>query len=170
MTNAPSDPLPLIQSLERLVPDPTRGLPEPVFRFATRITPMVNVDLLIQDEAGRTLLTWREGEIYLPGWHIPGGIIRYKETWADRILAVAAGELGTTIRFDPVPMTVREVIHPDRKDRGHFISLLFRCELTGPLDASRRHPGGKPAHGCWAWHERCPHDLLDVQEMYRPYF
>jgi colanic acid biosynthesis protein WcaH len=41
---------------------------------------MVNVDLFISDDQGRVLLTWRDDEIFGAGWHIPGGMIRYKET------------------------------------------------------------------------------------------
>lgn len=42
---------------------------------------MVNVDLLIKNvSSNETLLTWREDEYYGPGWHVPGGIVRFKET------------------------------------------------------------------------------------------
>jgi colanic acid biosynthesis protein WcaH len=39
---------------------------------------------------GRTLLTWRDDESFGAGWHVPGGIIRYKETAADRIVRLRA--------------------------------------------------------------------------------
>ena len=41
-------------SSDQLTPDPTAGLPEDLFLFISRITPLVNVDLLIQDDAHRT--------------------------------------------------------------------------------------------------------------------
>ena len=43
--------------VETQVPDPKAGLQEEVFRFATRIIPMINVDLLIKDKQKWTLLT-----------------------------------------------------------------------------------------------------------------
>ena len=60
---------------------------------------MINVDLLIRDDTDRTLLTWRHDAFYGPGWHVPGGIIRFKESAANRIAAVAQGELGTKVEL-----------------------------------------------------------------------
>jgi len=158
-----------IEALEAHIGDARRGLPEVVFLFATRITPMVNVDLLVQDEWGRTLLTWREDGYYPPGWHVPGGIIRYKETFAQRIQAVALGELGAEVEFEPSPLALNEVIHPTWTNRAHFISLLYACKLQSAPDPDRAHRGGSPQPGEWAWHERCPSDFIPVHEMYRPF-
>jgi hypothetical protein len=36
-----------IEALEAAIGDPRRGLPEEIFRFVSRITPLINVDLLI---------------------------------------------------------------------------------------------------------------------------
>jgi len=159
-----------IKSLESSVFDASLGLPEALFLFVTRITPMINVDLLIRDGEGRTLLTWRDdGYEYSPGWHIPGGIIRYKESRAERVQAVARKELGTSVRFREEPLAIREVIHPTRRDRGHFISLLYLCELAGTLDDTLRFQGGNPLAGQWAWHEEAPPDLIPVHDMYRAF-
>jgi colanic acid biosynthesis protein WcaH len=161
-----SDSAPLDQLTQRIdaeVKDARQGLPEPIFRMVSRLTPMVNVDLLISDEAGRLLLTWRADQYYGPGWHIPGGIIRFKETWDHRIAEVARLELGSTVQFDPEPRTIRQAFAPHRDERGHFISLLFACTLTGPLPADRQARTDPPANGAWAWHEGCPDNLLAVQ-------
>lgn len=77
-----------IEVLSAAVVDPPIGLPEEVFLFISRLTPMINVDLLIQDERKRTLLTWRDDERLGPGWHVPGGIIRFKEEIQLRVKAV----------------------------------------------------------------------------------
>jgi len=162
--------LPSIDALESLVPNACHGLPEDLFLFVTRLTPMINVDLLVRDREGRTLLTWRDdGYEYSPGWHIPGGIIRYKESRAERVQAVAQKELATSVRFQEEPLAIREVIHPTRRDRGHFISLLYLCELAGPLDETLRFQGGSPLAGQWAWHEEAPPDLIPVHDMYRAF-
>src|SRR5579871_5898505 len=99
-----------ISDIESAIRDPHSGLPEEVFLFASRITPLVNVDLLIQDDAGRTLLTWRDDQFFGQGWHIPGGIIRYKETAAERIRACALQELGAEVSFEAAPALVLETI------------------------------------------------------------
>lgn len=148
--------------------DPRRGLPEDVFRFVSRVTPLVNVDLLIKDERSRTLLTWRDDEFFGPGWHVPGSIIRFKELAADRIRACAREELGADVSSDPAPLVVLEDIG-GQETRGHHISLLFRCRLLSPLDETRR-AGGIPSPGHWRWHERPPADLLAAQTAYARFF
>ncbi|MEI7983545.1 MAG: NUDIX hydrolase, partial [Bacteroidota bacterium] len=49
-----------IEILNKQIPDPRLGLPEEVFLFISRLTPMVNVDLLIKDKKGLALLSWRD--------------------------------------------------------------------------------------------------------------
>jgi colanic acid biosynthesis protein WcaH len=70
----------LISQLESFVTASQQGLPEPVFLLISRLTPLLGVDLLIQDALGHTLLTWRHDAHYGPGWHVPGGILRYKKS------------------------------------------------------------------------------------------
>ncbi|MDP2923379.1 MAG: NUDIX hydrolase, partial [Candidatus Omnitrophota bacterium] len=67
-----------IDLLESLIKNPSERLPEDIFLFVSRITPIINVDLLIKNKQNHTLLTWRDDGFYPPGWHIPGGIVRYK--------------------------------------------------------------------------------------------
>jgi ADP-ribose pyrophosphatase YjhB (NUDIX family) len=154
-----------ISALESGLGDPRRGLPEDVFRFVSRITPLINVDLLIKDERERTLLTWRDDEFFGAGWHVPGGIIRYKETIADRIRGCAREELGTDVAHDEPPLLITESIL-GQDTRGHFISLLYRCCLVGPPDEGRRATSDRPSVGDWRWHDRCPPDLLEAQRPY----
>jgi colanic acid biosynthesis protein WcaH len=158
-----------ISTLEAALGDPRRGLPAEVFHFVSRITPLINVDLLIQDDRSRTLLTWRDDEFYGPGWHVPGGIIRYKESAADRIRACAHHELGADVSSDPEPLLVSEGIGAE-DTRGHHISLLFRCQLRSPPDAARQAVSDPPPSGHWRWHDRCPSDLLVEQRPYARFF
>lgn len=157
--------------MEAQIGDPKEGLPEEVFLFISRITPMVNVDLLIKNKKQQTLLTWREDGIYPPGWHVPGGIIRYKEKFSDRIKAVAASEIGARIRFKKEPVAVYECFQPVRKTRGHFISFLYECKLISSPDPKRKYEKGSPKPGQWAWHDRCPKNIISTHsELYGKYF
>lgn len=158
-----------IQYLLESVPDKLSGLPQNIFYFVSQLTPMVNVDLLIKNNRGQALLTWREDNYYGPAWHIPGGIVRFKETFDKRLHEVARHELDATIDFNPVPLTVQQKIHPHRDVRGHFISLLFRCQLTSELDLKKRFVGGDPQNGQWSWHDGAPENLLSVHDSYRPH-
>src|SRR5882724_749356 len=122
-----------ITTIDSFLVDPRRGLPEELFLLISRLTPLINVDLLIHDEAGRTLLTWRDDEFFGAGWHLPGGVIRYKERATDRVRACALDELGAEVAFEPLPILVSETIR-EPNERGHLISLLYLCRLVSPLD------------------------------------
>ena len=160
----------LIAPLESAIGDPRQGLPEDVFLFLSRITPLINVDLLIQDDAGRTLLTWRDDEFFGQGWHIPGAVIRYKQTAAECVRACARRELGADVSFDSAPLLVLETIGAQRT-RGHFISLLYRCRLEGaPDEQIHAADADPPAAGAWRWHREPPRDLLEVHAPYARFF
>jgi ADP-ribose pyrophosphatase YjhB (NUDIX family) len=159
----------LIEALTAAIGDSRAGLPEDVFRFVSRLTPLATVDLLIQDDRGRTLLTWRDDEFYGPGWHVPGGIIRFKEKMADRIRACAWEELGAEVTADPLPLHVLEAFRTD-DTRGHHVSMLFRCRLVTPPAPELRAVSDPPAAGQWRWHDCCPTDLLDEQRDYVRFF
>ncbi len=145
------------------------GLPIDVFYFVSQLTPLINVDLLVKNKKGQVLLTWRNDRFYGPAWHIPGGIIRFKEKIEDRIQKVAQLELGASVRFAPEPIHIRGLINTERDVRGHFISLLILCELTTDLPQDRAFIKGDPKPGEWAWHNRAPKNLLSVHEAFRKY-
>jgi len=129
---------------------------------------MVNVDLLIKDEHGRVLLAWRDDPYSGMGWHIPGGIVRYKETFETRIRKVAEKEIGADVVFDPTPIAINEVFCK-QETRGHFISILFQCHLEGSFYPENEGLEEKDV-GFLKWHSHCPQNLLKVQDMYRKYF
>jgi colanic acid biosynthesis protein WcaH len=157
-------------TLDDWVGEPSGGVPEEFFLFLSRYTPIINVDLLIQDERRRTLLTWREDETYGAGWHVPGGIIRFKESAEDRLRATARRELGTDVEFDAEPMAIVPYIDAARRERGHFIALVYQCRLLGPPDPALAFIEGRPRRDQWAWHQGCPEDLIAAQADYRRFF
>lgn len=157
----------LLESAREQIADPRAGLPVEAFYFVSELTPLINVDLLIRNKAGQTLLTWRADEFYGPAWHVPGGIIRFKEKIEDRIRKVALSELGCEVRFSPQPIQMLELMHPSRNVRGHFISLLYLCELITQPDAGKKFTVGQAKAGEWAWHAGAPSDLLYAQEPLR---
>ena len=157
-----------INLLESLIKNPSKGLSEDIFLFISRITPLINVDLLIKNEKKQTLLTWRDDGYYGPGWHVPGGIIRYKEKVSDRINAVAGKELGARVDFKKKPLAVNEIIC-SRRTRGHFISLLYQCKLISPLNESLKFKKRNPKPGQWAWHNKCPDNIISVHKIYQKF-
>ena len=158
-----------IAALETAVGDAKQGLAKDVFLFASRLTPMVNVELLIKNGQNKTLLTWREDEYYGPGWHLPGGVVRFKETVSARIQAVAAREIGASVKFGKDPLAMNEIMNSTRDTRGHFISFLYECSLMSSPDRSLEYKIGPIKNGQWAWHADCPENLIAVHEIYRNY-
>ena len=156
-----------VRKIEEAAVHPEIGLPDEIFRLVTKLTPMINVDLLIKNEAGETLLTWRADSLCRSGWHIPGGIIRFEEPIENRIRAVAASELQTSVSFDPEPLKVTEFILPNQAYRNHFISLLYRCRLREAVPeklhcSDLRDPGP----GQYAWFGEIPENMLEVHRKY----
>lgn len=144
-----------------LLPDSKDGLPDEVFYLVSRLTPLVNVDLLIVNEQNQKLLTWRNDQFYGPGWHIPGGIIRFKELAETRISKVAALELGVTVSCDKRPLLVREIMNPNREVRGHFISMVYKCKLSSPLRTENAAPSsGSISNDQWKWFSSMPPNMI----------
>ena len=157
-----------IAILDKHVPDPSAGLPQEVFFYISRTTPLANVDLLIKDEKGRTLLSWRNDRDCGRGWHLPGGIVRIGETLETRIKKVAETEIGADVRLDANPIAINQIINPERKVRRHFISLLYKCFLSSMFVPVNRRLSAKD-NGYLKWHDFCPDDLLRFHEIYRKY-
>ena len=157
-----------ISYLQKQVPNPSQGLPDEVFYYISSTTPLINVDLMIKDECGRILLSWRDDQYSGKGWHIPGGIIRFKETIEERIYQVSINEVGCVVEYDPVPLTVKQVIHKDRNKRAHFISLLFNCRLPGCYQPDN-HGLTLEDPGYLMWHYGVPEQFLACHNIYRQY-
>jgi len=156
-----------IRVLLQLSPNPSTGLPEELFQFISRVTPLVNVDLLIKNKNNQTLLSWRKDLYAGIGWHIPGGIIRYKEKIEDRILRVAKGEIGTTVKYNPNPLSINEMFcYHDV--RGHFISLLYECSIPSDYTINNRNLSPNDI-GYLQWHNCCPDNLVKAHSIYRKY-
>lgn len=154
-----------IINIRKNIKNPREGLPLEVFEFVSTVTPMVNVDLLVVNEKGEILLSWRD-DVCGQGWHIPGGIIRFKETLEERLQKTAVRELGTKVEFDRKPVEINEIIMPQDL-RGHFISFLYRCYMPkgfiikNLMDISDNKEC--ISEGRLSWHKSCPDNLLQGQ-------
>ena len=52
----------LIDKLELNIQDPKVGLPDEIFYMVSRLTPLVNVDLIIYSSENEILFTWRDDQ------------------------------------------------------------------------------------------------------------
>ena len=151
--------------LQSKVSNPSEGLPDEIFYYISKTTPLLNVDLLIKHENEQTLLSWRNDQYTGSGWHVPGGIVRFKETMEDRIKKVAETEIGTLVDFDPTPIAINQIIHPERETRGHFISILFNCSISNDFILNNDELCNTD-QGYLMWHDTCPNDLLNFHKIY----
>lgn len=152
----------LLQEIE----EPHNGLPQEVFDLAASIVPMVNVDLLVQNKDGEVLLAWRDDGKNI-GWHIPGGIIRFKETFEERIQKTAKNELGAEVSFDENPLKISEIFMPYQY-RGHFISFLYKCHLPEGFVIDNKSKD-ETENGYLKWHNRMPNNLVQGQKCYEEF-
>lgn len=159
----------LLKQVSRQIEDPKKGLPEEIFLFATEITPMVNVDLLIRDEDGSILLSWRDDQFYGKGWHVPGGILRLKESFEERIQKTALNEIGCKVYSADRPLEIVPIVVNEMKTRGHFITFVYECKLPDGVAINNGMKTETDA-GYLAWHKKCPNNILDVHKFYRKYF
>ena len=151
---------------------PEEGLGAELFLFSTTLVPLLCVDLLVVNENGQALLSWREDAHCGRGWHIPGGCIRLGETFEERIKRTAATELGTKVTCDPRPIRVYEYFAPpyregisDQRERAHIVTLTFFCQVSSNYKIPAQHAhSGIP--GCLQWFSDVPEERLILQDCY----
>jgi len=163
----------LIEKIESNVKNPSKGLPEDIFYLVGRLTPYINVDLLVKNDLGQTLLSWRN-ETSLKnntgcGWHLPGGIIRFQEDISNRLKEVALHEIGAELSYhSEQPLTVNQIFDYEAKNRSHFISLLYRCELEDNYEIDNKSLKEGDI-GFLRWHTGVPKNLLSKHNIYKKY-
>ncbi len=156
--------------------DPTKGLPQELFLFATTLIPCANIDLFVTDENRHLLLTWRDDEFYGQGWHIPGGCLRLKETLDHRIQHTAINELGSQVVYNRDNFITRETMATEDRprlknqlERCHNISMLFFCHLPEGYEIKNK---GNDEHtrGYLKWfdtlHQTCWKHIKNSTEIF----
>lgn len=158
-----------IEYIEGLIEDPKVGLPDEVFYLVGRLTPFINVDLLIRDYENRILLTWRDDQFCGSGWHFPGGIIRFQEKMTTRVHKVARLELKAEVDIINGPIKINEIIAQEQKERSHFISLLYECKINEELTLDLF--GELPEKSKYIkYFSKIPNNLLQAHTIYKEYF
>ncbi|MEK9154608.1 MAG: NUDIX domain-containing protein [Patescibacteria group bacterium] len=111
-----------LSSLLKKIKNPHEGLPQPVFDALLNVVPFFACELVIVGKKG-ILLTWREDK-WWKGWHFPGGLLRYRESFDERIAKVAFNELGINIKKSKFLF----LKNYDQGIRCHTISAVFLCK------------------------------------------
>lgn len=155
----------LAEQAEDAIKNAEEGLPDEVFTFVASVTPMINVDLLIVQN-NKLLLSWRDDGRNI-GWHIPGGIIRFKETINNRIIKTSLNEIGATVSYNAVPIKMSEIFM-DYQRRGHFISLLYECSVPDGFEIDNSGLSENDS-GYLKWFDYEPANIVEGQKCYKGY-
>ena len=105
------------------VKNPHKGLPEPLFSALTKIVPFASCEIVIMNHKKELFLTWRDDE-WWQGWHFPGGLMRYKESFERSLQNTAKRELG--IRLSSFKFIFP--VNYNKGPRGHSVSFIFLCQ------------------------------------------
>lgn len=99
-------------------------------------TPLVSIDLIIRDEAGRVLLGKRLNRPAQGFWFVPGGRILKGESIAEALARIAKAELAVGLR-SCVLSGAFDHFYPDNflgkpGISTHYVVLAYKCELNDP--------------------------------------
>lgn len=61
------------------------------------------------------------------------------------------------------------MMNKERDIRGHFISMLYTCEIIGEPEHLKKSIENNPQQGQWSWHDEAPRNLLSVHEPFRKF-
>ena len=114
-----------LSTLLKKIDNPYDGLPQPVFEVLCGIIPFVACELAIVNEKNEVLLAWRQDE-WWHGWHFPGGLLRFRESFEERLEKVAWDELGLNLTSHKF-LFVKDC---SQSARGHVVSLVFLCHTV----------------------------------------
>ena len=81
-----------------------------------------------------SLLCWRHDNFYGPGWHVPGGVLRHKETLQERVKAVLISECGIDLGSLDIGDHIWCQNYSIRSDvYGDISFLCFTCSMNVKL-------------------------------------
>lgn len=122
------------------------------FLELVRVAPLVSIDLVVTDPAGRMLLGLRRNAPAKGFWFVPGGRIRKGERLGAAFTRVAGSELGLELGPDDGRfLGVFEHLYDDNvSERGdfgtHYVVLAHGITLPTPA-----LPAVDPQHRAYRW-------------------
>ncbi len=172
--NLDSEKLKKVNELRDLNLDASEGLSEDLFLLVSSLIPVPNIDLLITNDSNQILLSFRNDIFYGQTWHIPGGCMRYGDTFEKRLEETSKKEIGCVVEYDTKPLCVCNVLrgpnntqnHP--YERGHNVAILYNCRLPDnfEIDNTGKKPGD---NGYLKWFDKLPDNFLEIQCVFGEY-
>lgn len=145
--------------------DGKAGIGKGLFETISSLTPAISVELIIKNvDQKYNLLTWRDDGLYGPGWHVPGGVVRFKERLNSRVEKVLEEEIGVPALSINGPIDFHEVFNEKRDTRGHFICFVFKVMIAENPPVEMKAGGELISQGHWRWFKECPKNLIENQK------
>ncbi len=118
-------------------------------------TPLVSIDLIVENNRNEVLLGFRKNEPAKNYWFVPGGRILKNERIAEAFERIAENELGINLAYEDADfLGVFEHLYPKnptqkREFSTHYVVLTYQVKLTKtPLKLP------KTQHSRYQWFDR----------------
>lgn len=112
------------------------------FAAIVKNTPLVSIDLIIENEKGEILLGWRNNLPARGFWFVPGGRIRKDENFKDAFKRIVKTETDLEYGIeDTTFLGLYEHLYPNENfagDKGfgtHYIVIAYRIKIDEELKA-----------------------------------
>lgn len=108
---------------------------EEKFRVVLDSTPLVSIDLLVEDEQGRFLLGYRKNRPAQHYWFVPGGRIQKNESLDSAFKRLTTQELGTEFSIEQATLLGPFDHFYDDCVFGsdistHYVAIAYRLKVT----------------------------------------
>jgi colanic acid biosynthesis protein WcaH len=112
-------------------------LSEEDFINIVKNTPLISIDLVIENPKGEILLGWRSNLPAKGYWFVPGGRVLKNEHFEDAFRRISKSETGLDLSLDDtVFLGIYEHIYPNENFSGnplfgtHYIVIAYRIKLS----------------------------------------
>ena len=111
------------------------------FGFIIKNTPLISIDLIVENQDGKILLGWRTNSPAKNHWFVPGGRILKDELFKEAFARIVLSEIGLELTIDDaVPLGVYEHMYPcdnfheDSSYNTHYVVNAYHIKLQHHLD------------------------------------
>ncbi|QPG05126.1 GDP-mannose mannosyl hydrolase [Salinimonas marina] len=138
-------------------------LPAPTFETVVASTPLVAIDLVVENPQGEVLLGERTNRPAQGYWFVPGGRIQKNEAIKDAFVRLCREELGLSLAYEKACFIgPYEHFYADsifNEVSTHYVVLAFKIKAQLTLNTL---PAAQ--HGDYAWFS--PYQLLQHQRVH----
>jgi len=161
----------LLHQMLDVIFQPRLGIGKLCFHILSQFTPMVNVEVFLIDGAKKAIyLVYRDDELYGPGWHVPGAILRVQELLLDCVKRTIRDEI-CSVEYDAeniICILATQAFHRSRLIRSHFISFCYLVQVKWSQEILEYNHKQRYLHGHIAKHYKCPSNLIKEHKKFIP--